>query len=281
MASLFPRHIVRGIYDSMAIGVLVGMTSGTHTAIWGMYKDSKHEGFYYARFVRSMIIGGLCAIPIQMLLRLDLRSAGGVLLMYGLATAAERGVTEVWKNFVRNEDQSKYFIPMQFTIYGRPVPSARLRLLLGVAYVAAVTLALLAIAALDVGQPLRMTTVALTGLATGVIVAISGGWKDAPKEGFSAVKFMRSPVTTVAYSLLLAQLTDSYVVAAAAAIGYERSTVEAYKTFCFPSRPPGKFADKPITYPRMMQFRRRFVPLYIAIWFAIVGFSYLAVGQTI
>jgi hypothetical protein len=270
---------VRNTLDSIAIGILVGMISGTHTAIWGMYKDSKHEGFFYSRFVRSMIIGGVCAVPIQLLLELDLQTAGGVLLMYGLATAAERGVTEVWKNFIRNEDQSKYFIPMQFTIYGRPVPSARMRLLLGIAYIAAVTTALLAIASLDVDAPLRVSMVALTGLATGIIVAISGGWKDAPKEGFSALKFMRSPATTLVYALVLAQLTDSYVVAAAAAIGYERATVEAYKTFCFPSRPPGKFADKPITHPVMMQFRRRFVPLYIAIWFAIIGFGYVASGQ--
>jgi hypothetical protein len=30
----------------------------------------------------------------------------------------ERGAIELWKTFLRNEDQGKYFIPMQFAVFG-------------------------------------------------------------------------------------------------------------------------------------------------------------------
>ena len=52
-------------------------------------------------------------------------------VLFGLAYALERGVVEVWKTFVREEDQSKYFIAMQFSIRGVPVASRGARLTAG------------------------------------------------------------------------------------------------------------------------------------------------------
>ena len=84
---------------------------------------------------------------------------------------------------------------------------------------------------------------------------------------------------TVAYALLLGQLTHSYLVIAAAAIGYERATAETYKTFFFPSKPRGKFTGKPILYPEMLRRRLRFVPAYALISAAVLISLTVAVAR--
>ena len=269
------------LHPSLIAGI-IGVLSGTHTAIWGMYKDAVHEGFAVTRFVRSIIVGALCAVVLQQVLQLPLHNASGLVLLFGLAYAAERGIVEVWKTFVRDEDQSKYFIPMQFSIGGRPVKSRGVRLVVGVLYVVGVALCLALIAKLDRGVAPQLWRVAAVGFVTGLIIAVGGGWKDAPKEGFDPLKFMRSPAMTVTYALLLSLFTDSYLLMAVGAIGYERATAETYKTFFFPSKPRGKFAGKPIVHPEMMRHRGYFVPAYVAIWAVVLVSGFLALyGKTV
>ena len=259
--------------QSLTLASVVGVLSGTHAAIWGMYKDAIHEGFTVRRFARSVIVGGVVAAGIQFLIGLPLPSAAGFLVLFGLAYAAERGIIEVWKTFVREEDQSKYTIPMQLSVHGVPVNHRGVRLAVGAAYVAIVLLCLLAVSRVELGPfgtPTLLRT-ALVGLTVGGIIAFGGAWKDAPTEGFDALKFFRSPCLTVLVALLLAQLTDSYLHVAVAAIGYERAAAETYKTFCFPSKPRGKFAGKPVLYPDMLSRRQYFVPAYIAIWLVVIA----------
>jgi hypothetical protein len=259
--------------SSIGMSAVVGLLSGTHTAIWGMYKDAIHEGFAVPRFVRSVAVGALAAIAIQLTLGLPLHHASGVALLFGLAYAAERGIVEVWKTFVRVEDQSKYSIPMQFSLRGVPVASRRVRLAAGMAYVAFVAACLAAISRVQPGAPGLSSTVrtVLVGLVVGAIIAFGGAWKDAPTEGFDWRKFFRSPVLTVVFALLLAQMTDDSLHTAVAAIGYERASAETYKTFCFPSRPRGKFAGKAVRFPVMLRRRLYAVPVYVAIWAWVVG----------
>jgi hypothetical protein len=197
-------------------------------------------------------------------------------LLFGLSYAAERGIVEVWKTFVRHEDQAKYFIPMQFSIRGRPVEHRGIRLAAGAAYVVVVALCLGAIGLLDRAGPPRLTTILLVGLVVGLIVAVGGGWKDAPKEGFDLVKFFRSPMMTVVWALILSRLTDSALLSAVGAIGFERATAETYKTFFFPSRPRGKFSGKPVTHPEMLRRRAYFVPAYVTIWVLVIAAGALA-----
>jgi hypothetical protein len=122
-------------HSTLAIAAGVGALSGTHAAIWGMYKDAIHEGFAMRRFVRSMCVGALAAVAIQAALALPLPQASAVVLLFGLAYGTERGIVEVWKTFIRHEDQSKYTIPMQFSVRAVPVASRRVRLAAGFAYV--------------------------------------------------------------------------------------------------------------------------------------------------
>jgi len=258
--------------QSLALAGVVGVLSGTHTAIWGMYKDAIHEGFTASRFARSVVVGAVVAVAIQIALALPLPAATGIIVLFGLAYAAERGIVEVWKTFVREEDQSKYTIPMQFSVRGVPVRARRARLAAGAMYVAVVGLCLALVARADagpLGPPTAMRS-ALAGLVVGTIIAVGGAWKDAPSEGFDALKFFRSPCLTVLFALLLSQVTDSYLQIAVAAIGYERAAAETYKTFFFPSKPRGKFAGKPVLFPDMLERRRYFVPAYVAIWAVVI-----------
>jgi hypothetical protein len=249
-----------------------------HAAIWGMYKDAIHEGFAAGRFARSIVIGATVAVAIQAALGLALPGAAALAVLFGLAYAGERGVVEVWKTFVREEDQAKYFIPMQFSMHGVPVAKRSARLAAGAVYVAVVALCLVSIAWMDQGPaaPLAVARVALAALVMGSIIALGGAWKDGPKEGFQTLKFFRSPFMTVLFALFLSQLTNSYLEATAAAIGYERAAAETYKTFFFPSKPRGKFAGMPVLYPEMLARRRRFVPVYVAICAAVLASGVLA-----
>lgn len=264
---------------ALALAAFVGLLAGTHASIWGMYKDAIHEGFGRARFSRSMIVGALVALAIHATLALPLPEPSALVVLFGLAYAAERGIVEVWKTFVRDEDQSKYFIPMQFSLGGVPVRRRAVRLAAGAAYVAVVLAGLWALSRVRdsvPGAPLDVGRAALLGLAAGMLIAVGGAWKDAPKEGFDPVKFFRSPSFTVVLVLLLSRLADSHLHATVAAIGFERAIVETWKTFFFPNKPRGKFAGMPISHPAMLTRRQRFVPVYVAIWVAVLASGVLA-----
>ena len=248
----------------------IGSVSGLHTAIWGMYKDSAHEGFSRRKFLRSILIGAASSMFIQSLLALDLSQPGMIVLLFGLAYAAERGIVETWKTFFRDEDQSKYFIPMQFTLLGRPVESRGARMLAGAGYIIVCGLGLALIDVIDLRLDANWLSAAIAGLIVGLVIAVGGGWKDAPKEGFSILKFFRSPMMTVSYAIMLSAVTDRHLLIAAAAIGFERATAETWKKFFFPSKPPGKFAGKPVTHPHMLEVRRWFVAPYAAIWAGVI-----------
>ena len=267
--------------SSLVIAGGIGLLSGAHAAIWGMYKDSIYEGFSGRSLVRSMIVGVLVAIGIQSVLRFSLPAPSAVLMLFGIAYAAERGVVEVWKTFIRDEDQSKYFISMTLTRNGVPVESRGVRLAAGVGYVSVVGLLLFAIAQFDRGQraELTMANCAFVGLIVGLIIAAGGAWKDAPKEGFQLLKFFRSPMMTVVVALLLSALTDSHLEIAVAAIGYERATVETYKTFLTRGKAPGKFFGKPVRFPEMRIHRRHVVPVFLTIWTVVLFSAALAARE--
>ena len=263
----------------IGIAAGVGILSGTHTAIWGMYKDAVHEGFSAARFTRSITIGAGVAAALSAAFHAlgvpataaTVPRPSGILLMFGLAYAGERAIVEIWKTFFRDEDQSKYTIPMQFNV-GGAVLSASARRFIGSLYIAVLLTLGYGIARLEAvrTQTLHWPIVVSIGLVVGLVIACGGAWKDAPTEGFDALKFLRSPAMTLTATLLLATLTASYIEMAIAAIGYERAAAETYKTFFFPSKPRGKFAGKPVLYPRMLSVRRYFVPVFVAIWLGIL-----------
>jgi len=258
--------------------LLLGLAAGTHTATWGMYKDAPHEGFTWRRYARSILLGGLLALALAASGALRPASAADAVVFFGLVYVIERALVEFYKTFLREEDQSKYFIPMQFAVHGRVVQDRRTRLAVG----AAVAATVLALAALAAALPApesaagRLAAVFFVGSAGGWLSAFGGAWKDAPHEGFETLKFFRSPALAFGYALLLAHLTDRLLFIAAPALGYTIATIETYKTFFFPSKPRGKFAGRPVLHPEMLRRRQRFVPLYAAIWAGVLALFLLA-----
>jgi hypothetical protein len=148
----------------------------------------------------------------------------------------------------------------------------RIRWTVGVAVVIVLLLCLWGTIALQRAYPnlpawLVLVTIGSLG---GWLTAFGGAWKDAPVEGFETFKFFRSPGISLFWAILVAFFTTSWVYIAVAGAGYSVATIETYKTFFFPNKPRGKFAGKPITHPRMLKVRYYFVPLYVAIWIAIL-----------
>jgi hypothetical protein len=256
--------------SATAAALTVGATAGAHTATWGMYKDAPHEGFTWRKYARSVALGSLLGPAAATATALDARTAAGAVLLFGLVYALERALVEFYKTFLREEDQSKYTIPMQFAVFGKPVHDRGPRL--AVAGVVAAVALLLAFwtASLDAAA-LPLPGMLLIGSAAGWVSAVGGAWKDAPIEGFETFKFFRSPAITGTYAFLVSRLDGRMLVVALCALGFTVATIETYKTFFFPSKPRGKFANKPIVHPEWLRFRLRFVPLYLGIWVFVIG----------
>ncbi|MGH7527626.1 MAG: hypothetical protein ACREMX_13085 [Gemmatimonadales bacterium] len=255
------------------LAAAVGLMAGVHTATWGMYKDAPHEGFSRRKYARSMVLGAVLGLVAFGLWGLDPRRAADLVVLFGVAYVLERALAEIYKTFLREEDQSKYFIPMQFSVFGKVVRSRAARLLAGAGYVAGLVALVVLVHWLDRSAiaPHGLGTVLLVGGLGGWISAFGGAWKDAPKEGFQIFKFFRSPAIATLYALGLSQLSDSLLLVTLAATGYTVATTETYKTFFFPSKPRGKFAGMPVRYPEMLRRRQAFIALYVLIWLTVLA----------
>ena len=245
----------------------VATLAGLHTSTWGMYKDAPHEGFTWPKYLRSTLVAVVAGVAIQTIVGFDLMHWSEMAVFWGTVYVVERALTEFYKTFLRVEDQSKYFIPMQFSVFGNVVESRALQLAVGVAYALAVLVIGYGVWRLEQTLALPPLLVVVTiGAIGGWLSAFGGAWKDAPKEGFQTLKFFRSPAVAAGWAFVMAHFTSSWLLLAMSALGYTIATIETYKTFFFPSRPRGKFAGMPITHPELLTWRYRFVPLYVGIW---------------
>jgi hypothetical protein len=258
---------------SLLLAAAVGMMAGVHTATWGMYKDAPHEGFSRWKYSRSIVLATVIAVILSVSWDLDPRRAADLVVLFGATYAVERAVAEIYKTFIRDEDQSKYFIPMQLAVLGKPVQSRGARLLAGAAYFVAVLALIGMVEWVDrtVADPMPVWLVVLVGGLGGWISAFGGAWKDAPKEGFSIFKFFRSPIIASLFAFGLSYLHDDLVLVTLAALGFCVATTETYKTFFFPSVPRGKFAGMPVHFPDMLHRRQPFIYLYAGIWLVVLG----------
>mgnify|MGYP005725689503 CR=1 FL=1 len=267
----------------LLIAIIVGLIVGTHTSIWGMYKDSPHEGYTHKQFFRSIVIAAIWAPIIWFLTKLDMSKAASFWLLFGSTYAMERLTLEYYKTFLREQDQSKYTIPMQFAVFGKVVKSRAVRLLVAAAYITGI---LLIGAGLlyyhNNSESLAWSpwlAVFVFGSVGGWVSAFGGAWKDAPIEGFETFKFFRSPAMAFFYGILTAFFTTNVFLITLCAIGFTIATIETYKTFFFPSKPRGKFADTPIHFPEQLKKRQKYVPIYIAIWIGIIVTFVTAIMQ--
>lgn len=254
------------------VALAVGLAAGLHSATWGMFKDAPHEGFTWRTYARSPLLASAISLGLVAVGAVEPVGAAALVVLFGATYGVERALVEVYKTFVREEDQSKYTIPMQLSVRGRVVESRAARLAAGALYFSAEVGALIGCIWLQrVAPEPGLLAAALVGSVGGWVSAFGGAWKDAPIEGFSLPKFFRSPLIAFGYGLLLAQFTRQYPLLLLGSIGYTVATTETYKTFFFPNKNRGKFMGKEPRYPRMLYMRWRFVPLYVAIWVAVVA----------
>ena len=259
--------------NTLVPAILIGLLAGTHTSSWGMYKDAPHEGFTFPKYSRSIIVAAVAAVILSLIVELNLSLASHLSVFFGLVYAAERLTLELWKSFLREEDQSKYFIPMQFGVMGKPIKSRAVRW-----SVFAAILVLLAVLLYlanwlmktypDANPWLVLITVGSIG---GWLTAFGGAWKDAPVEGFETFKFFRSPMVALTWAIIMSFFTTNWIYIAVAGAGYSVATIETYKTFFFPNKPRGKFAGKPILFPKILEQRRIVAVLYACIWVVIIA----------
>jgi len=263
----------------ITIILLTGLFAGLHTSTWGMYKDSPHEGFSWGKYFRSTIASFIFAPFVWHITELkgdeSLTFAATIFLLWGTTYVTERAVMEIWKTFLRTENQSKYFIPMQLHVLGRVVESKRDRLIAAFFYVGGIAAVGWLLVNLwrshQAGNLDWNPYIILLFLSVGGWVSAFGGaWKDAPIEGFETFKFFRSPAVAYFWAWVAANLTDNFVVITCCSLGFTIACIETYKTFFFPSRPRGKFQGKPILFPEMMSKRQYFIPIFLAAWIFLI-----------
>ncbi len=184
-------------------------------------------------------------------------------LFFLLVMAFERLYTESLKAFIREENQNKYHIIQTFHWLGNIVHSKTRRLGMGVVYISLAFLWFYLPYPFEIPLP-KILLGLIWGTVGGLGIAICGGWKDAPIEGFEPTKFLRSPFVGALWGLVFSTFTTDYSLLLFACIGAERMTVEFYKTFI--RKTHAKFSAATPLFPEWLEKRKRFILPYALTW---------------
>lgn len=217
--------------------------TGLHAATWGAFKDSPYEGFHLARFLRTLVVAQASALAA---VATHLADVAALVPAAGVLYTLERLATEWWKTILRPHDAAAFTIPMRLGFRGRPVDTPWRRYAVGVLVLAGmfgVGLGLHVTQRAAGAVPWWLSVVVVGGLG-GWATAFGGAWKDAPIEGFSGWKFLRSPVVATTWAVPCSLLTRDWVTLCLASAGFAVATIETYKTFLTGDRAPGKFAGR-------------------------------------
>lgn len=255
---------------NVVIAALVGVLAGTHAATWGAYKDAPFEGFRPRSYLRTVLLATVISLSLALWPGYTLSGDSHVVAVIGVVYALERLTTEWWKAILRNEDQSVYTIPMRLGFGGKPVDRSGIRYSVGAAVILGIVGVGLGIVQLQhtFAQAPAWLIVPTVGAAGGWATAVGGAWKDAPIEGFSGWKFLRSPVVATAWAIPLSLLASNWVILLLASGGFAVASIETYKTFFTGGKAPGKFADRPLRH-HLPKARRRLGRLHATLWGAL------------
>lgn len=229
--------------QAMLTGSAIAAGTGLHTASWGAFKDSPYEGFHPARMARTLVVGQLAAWTA---VATHLVDATAVIPTAGVVYTMERLATEFWKTILRRHDAAAFTIPMRLGFRGRPVDTPWRRYSAGALVLLAMVGVGLAMHLIQTAAPAVpwWVTVVFVGGFGGWATAVGGAWKDAPIEGFSGWKFLRSPLMATAWAVPCSVLTTDWVTLCLASGGFAVATIETYKTFMTGDKAPGKFAGR-------------------------------------
>jgi len=228
-----------GLFTTLIIS---GLLAGLYSAVWGTIKDTKYEKFSTRSFIRSPILGILFGVVVFIFLKLQPQiEIYSPIIYFLLCAALERSSTEIYKEFFRQEDQSKYRIHQRFGIWGKPIENRVVRATLGTIFF----IMLYAFSYLwrdviiNIGANKYIGAIMAASVG-GILGSVGGANKDAPKEGFKRLLLFRSWFVAVISGLLLVDLTNDYIIIGFSATGLERTVTEFYKTFLM-GKKPGKF----------------------------------------
>ena len=250
---------------------------GLHIATWGAYKDAPYEGFRLFSYLRSIFAAATVAILITVIAP---GLAPTIVVLVGAVYAIERLATEGWKSILREQDQTRYTIPMRLGFRGQPVNHIGIRYTAGAVLGSGTIGALVVLNTLQHGlRPLPALLVIFTvGSAGGWATAAGGAWKDAPIEGFSGWKFLRSPAVAASWAMPIFFLTTNWVALLLASGGFAVASIETYKTFLTGGRPPGKFSGRPVR-AHLPALRSLLAHQHAILWIAIAAtFAAILVG---
>ncbi|KXK08874.1 MAG: hypothetical protein UZ21_OP11001000432 [Microgenomates bacterium OLB22] len=238
-------------YSTLLLYSLAGVLGVTNMILWGVYADLLVETFHWRKVFRSYLL----AVIYAFVLALTYPSLNLVIVALSII-GLERISTEIYKAFIRVENQDKYKIPSHLGIHW-PSPIKRC---------VGVLLHIVLISIWFIHFPaLSMISKIIIVILTGLSIALGGMLKDAPYEGFDGLKFWRSPSVTVFAGVVLGLLfPDLDPLPYAFSIGgLERIMSECYKKI-LTSKIPGKFHD---TLPRNKSWsnkRNIILPFYVA-----------------
>ena len=218
--------------QSLTAAAAIGALAGACASVWGMYRNSIRRGFGEGRFLSRMLVGASATVAMQLMVGLPLPRPPAIIILLGLAYAAEWPIIATWRAFFPGGDGSSRVIPIVLGFPGVTMGTARARIAVAVGYVVVLGLFFTALGRLDRSSfiPLSPVTGALVGVSAGLLLAIGGAWKEATRSGFELVTFLRTPLLTTLFAVGLAFFVDSYLYLALAAVGYERAAVETWKT---------------------------------------------------
>jgi hypothetical protein len=244
------------------ITIIVGLAAGLHGALYGAYKDSPQESFLLRRFLRELffaaaITGGLVLY--------HLADDQSPFIIYLSVFALVRIVTEFWKLFLRVEPQGEYRIPTQIHWFTGIVHNPAARLLLGAGFLASIYGGYRFALWLPSDMPWQMTCL-IVGLFIGIEEALAGGYKDGTIEGFSFLKFLKSPVFGAFGGLIASYHTHNMAFLLLAAIGSMRMFNELLFKMVVPDYTPGKFKSLTGPFQEWMIRRKHFLMPYVATW---------------
>lgn len=240
----------------------LGLAAGLHGALYGAYKDSPHESFRWRRFAREIAFALAAVTALAWVPAARTQSA---FTIYLTAFALTRIVTEFWKLFVRVEPQESFRIPTQIHCVVGVIHNPLLRLLLGVGFLASIYGCYAAFRTLPAWVPLPVKGL-LIGLGIGTAEAIAGGYKDGAIEGFSWIKFTKSPSFGMIGGLIASGHTTDIGFLLLATIGSMRMFLELLFKMLVRNYTPGKFCALTGPFKDWYVRRERFVVPYAATW---------------